>query len=171
MHTNRQFDFVYRSGMSLIEVLLAVGLCAAVLVTVLAMWGPSVRGSREVADRRVAMQLVDGVASELSRIGFRAAATGTLHGSVIELVATADGSRVILMADAERDPLGSEPRGIQVSERYFHIEATRILHPTAESAVLPLQIRVSWPFTLPPAGDVVPASARSDYRTIVALNP
>ena len=159
-----------RRGLSLVEVLVAVAICAGAVVAALALFGPAVRATREVADRRTAFRLVENVESELRRGGHAAATAATTGSGVLELVARADGSQVVLAADADNDPASGLPRGIPAAERYFRIEVARALRPASDAACLVLEVRVSWPLALLPDGAVVPEAQRSEFRFHTAIN-
>jgi len=157
-------------GLSLVEVLIAVAICAAAVVVALALFGPAVRATREVRDRRAAVRLAGMVDAELRRDGFVAVEADTTGGATLELVARADGSQIVLSADADNDPATGAPRGIPPAKRYFRIEVARALRPASEPACLVLQVRVGWPLALPPDGAVVPEAQRSEYSFHTALN-
>ena len=159
-----------RRGLSLVEVLVAVAICAGAVVAALALFGPAVRATREVADRRTAFRLVENVESELRRGGHAAATAATTGSVVLELVARSDGSQVVLAADADNDPASSLPRGIPAAERYFRIEVARALRPASDAACLVLEVRVRWPLALPPDGGIVPEAQRAEFRFHTALN-
>jgi hypothetical protein len=157
-------------GLSLVEVLVAVAICAAAVVVALALFGPAVRVTREVHDRRAAVRLAGMVDAELRRSGFAAVAADTAGGATLELMARADGSQIVLSTDAGNDPATGAPRGIPPAERYFRIEVARALRPASEPSCLVLQVSVSWPLALPPDGAVVPEAQRSEYSFHTAIN-
>ncbi len=159
-----------RSGLSLVEVLVAVGICATTVVVAVALFGPVVRATRETADRRLAVRLARLVETELRRGGFAAVAEATAGGATLELVGRGDVAQVVLLADADRDPADGVPRGIPAAERYFRIEVARALRPDSTPACLVLQVRVSWPLALPPDGAIVAESQRSEFLFHTALN-
>ena len=153
-----------RHGLSLVEVLIAVGLCAVAVLATVALFGPAVRATRDVGDQRRATRVVEAVERELHRGGFRAASEATAGGAVLELVAAADASRVVLRADVANDPIDGAPPGISVEQRYFDVEIRRAVAPPSEAGCLVLEVRISWPASA--AAD----SDRSEFRTLVALN-
>jgi hypothetical protein len=142
------------------------------VVGVVALFGPAVRETREVMDRRTAQRLAEQVGDELQRGGLAAAAVAaaTGDGGSLELVARADGSQIVLVGDADNDPSTGVPRGIPPPERYFGVAVTRALRPASGPAWLVLEVRVSWPLALPPDGSIVPVTQRSDYRFHTAIN-
>ena len=170
MKTTTRNDGRRRGAFSLVEVIVAVGVCAVAVVGVVALFGPAVRDTREVVDRRTAQRLAEQVNDELQRGGFAAVATATGGGGSLQLVARADGTQIVLEGDADNDPATGVPRGIPPSERYFGVEVIRALRPASGPAWLALEVRVSWPLALPPDGSIVPVAQRSDYRFHTAIN-
>jgi type II secretory pathway pseudopilin PulG len=157
-------------GFSLVEVLVAVAICAGSVIAVVALFGPTQRGIREAADRRNAIRVVELIESELRRGGFAAIAAATTDDAQLELIARGDGSQAVLTTDADNDPATGSPRGIPPTERYFHIEIARAVRPASEMSCLVLELRVSWPLRLPPDGAVVPEAQRSELHFHTALN-
>ncbi|HLP08768.1 MAG TPA: hypothetical protein VK178_11430 [Opitutaceae bacterium] len=170
MHRTRPKSYVSRRGLSLVEVLVAVAICAGAVIAVVALFGPTERGIRDAADRRAAVRLVERVETELRRAGFTAVSAAVADGTELELVARADGSQVTLSADADNDPAAGAPRGIPTAERYFLIEVARAVRPSSTAACLVLEVHVSWPFRLPPDGASTPDAQRSELRFHTALN-
>ena len=150
---------------------MAVGICAVAVVGVVALFGPAVRDTREVADRRVVHRLAERVGEELRRGGFVAVSSATAGGATLQLVARADGVPLVRLADADNDPVSGVPQGIPIAERYYLIEVTRALRPVSEPACVVTEVRVSWPFALPPDGIAVPVAQRSEFRFHVGINP
>ena len=150
---------------------MAVGICAVAVVGVVALFGPAVRDTREVADRRVVHLLAGRVGDELRRSGYAAASDATAAGATAQWVARSDGASLVTLAEADNDPTSGLPPGIPVNERYFLSEVTRALRPVSSPGCLVLEVRVSWPFALPPDGGIVPPAQRSEYRFHVAINP
>lgn len=87
-----------RRGLSLVEVLVAVAICAGAVIAVVALFGPTERGLRDAADRRTAVRLVERVETELRRAGFTAVVAAVADGAELELVVRADGSQPVLAA-------------------------------------------------------------------------
>ena len=170
MHRGSRFRCQARRGLSLVEVLVAVGICAVAVVAVVTLFGPAVRATREVGDRRAAARLVERIDAELRRAGFAAVAAATDGGATLRLVARADGSRIVRLEDADNDPSTGMPAGVPAVERYFDIAVTRALRPHSDTTCLVLEVRVRWPLALPPDGALVPESQRSEYRFHTAIN-
>jgi type II secretory pathway pseudopilin PulG len=168
--TRTRKDWRRRRAYSLVEVMVAVGICAVAVVGVVALLGPAARDTREMLDRRTAQRLAEQVDEELQRCGFRTVATATSSGGSLQLVARADGSQAVQLSDAGNDPATGVPPGVVPAERYFLVEVTRALRPESGPAWLVLEVRVSWPLSLPPDGVTVPAAQRSDYRFHTAIN-
>jgi type II secretory pathway pseudopilin PulG len=157
-------------GLSLVEVLVAVGICAVAVVAAVTLFGPAVRATREVGDRRAAARLAERIDTELRREGFAAVAAATEGGAALRLVARADGSRIVPIAEANNDPDTGAPLGIPAAERYFDIAATRALRPASNDACVVLEVRVRWPLALPPDGVLAPEAQRSEYRFHMAID-
>lgn len=160
----------WRRGLSLVEVLVAVGLCAVAVVAAVALFGPVVRATRETADRRTAVRLAAALEAELRQGGFAAVTAATAGGAVLEFVARADGSQVVRLAEADNDPVGGAPPGIPPAARYFLAEVRPALRPAGDAACLVLEVRVRWPLALPPDGGIVPEAQRAEFRFHTALN-
>ncbi len=164
MRSDSRFRFQAQRGLSLVEVLVAVGLCAVAVVAAVALFGSAVRATREVGDRRAAVRLGERIDAELRRAGFAAVAAAT------GLVARADGSRVVRLEEADNDPSAGTPPGIPAAERYFDIAVTRALRPPSDATCVVLEVRVRWPLALPPDGALVLEAQRSEYRFHTAIN-
>lgn len=161
-----------KGGFSLIEVVLAVGIFATVIVSVIGLLGPTVQSVREVIDSTVAARLADGVDAELRRVGFAGVVTATAGNAIIPLVATVDGSRIVREADAGNAPTATPP-GIPIDDRYYLVEVRRAVSPTynAGDASIVLTIRVSWPYQQPGSATPVAATDRSLFIFNTAIVP
>ncbi len=153
-----------RCGLSLVEVLVAVGICATAVLAAVALFGPAVRATREVGDQRRAWRVVEVVERELRRGGFQAASAATADGEVLGLLVTADVSQVVLRADAANDPVAGTPPGIPAERRYFEVAVGQANAPASEEGCLVLEVVVTWPAA------VTDPRMRSRLRTLVALN-
>jgi len=170
MQNGSRFRWRTRRGLSLVEVLVAVGICAVGVVATVALYGPALHATREVRDRRVASRLAERVDVELRRAGYVAVAAATDSGGALRLVARDDGSQIVLAGDADNDPAAGAPPGIPLTVRYFDVEVTRARRPVSDEACLVLEARVRWPLVLPPDGAAVPEAQRSEYRFHTAIN-
>jgi hypothetical protein len=143
-----------------------------VILSVIGLLGPTVRSVREVVDSTVAARLADGVDAELRRAGFVSVVSATAGNAIVQLVATADGSRLVAEADAGNAPTATPP-GVPLGERYYLVEVRRAVTPAynAADASLVLTIRVSWPYQQPGAGGPVAAADRSVFIFNTASTP
>lgn len=160
-------------GFTLIEVTLAVGIFAFVIIGIVAMLGPVARDTNEIRESEVASRLAASIERQLSGITF-ADITAAVGATPIYLVATADGSRVLRtgLTDplgaptaigtaraAERNLTESVGPGIADRDRFFLIRVDPLLSSgTAASNPLrydnhdgsyALKVTVSWPFRIP----------------------
>lgn len=170
MQRGSRFRWRTCRGLSLVEVLIAVGICAVAVVAAVTLFGPAVRATREVGDRRAAARLAERIDIELRREGFASVTASTEGGAALRLVSRADGSRIVVAADADNDPDTGAPPGIPAAERYFDIVATRALRPASDGVCVVVEVRVRWPLALPPDGAVVPEAQRSEYRFHTAID-
>jgi type II secretory pathway pseudopilin PulG len=159
-------------GFSLAEVIVAVGIMAGALVALLGLLGPSLRAVRDIADRTVAARLADRVARELQQHGFRNVEMETAAGPLL-VVASAEGSRVVLAVQADNDPVAGVPPGLPVNERFFLVEVERAVQPAAigGDGALVLGIRVSWPYVPPRATAPLSAERRSWLVAAAVVTP
>jgi type II secretory pathway pseudopilin PulG len=147
---------------SLLEVVVAIGILAAVLVALLGWFGPAVRSAGAVADAQVAARLAENIQNELERLqaslgldGLAADVPPAGSATSLQLVATRDGLR-LLRADGPApaaDRALNDPTlpGIAWRDRYFLNEVTRQFDlPYAPGAgFLAVSVRVTWPHRLP----------------------
>ncbi len=157
-------------GLSLVEVLVAVALCAGAVLAVVALFGPTERALRDATDRRTAIRLVERVEAELQRVGFTTVAAVLAEGAELELVARSDGAQVVPAAEPAGDPATDAARGIPAAERYFHIKVSRAVRPSPSPAVIILEIRVGWPWRAAPDGTPAPDPQRAELCFHTALN-
>jgi type II secretory pathway pseudopilin PulG len=165
-----------RRGFSLVEVVIAVGIFAGSLVVVLSLLPSLVRQSADSADRLVAQRMVDAVRSELERqatsIGFDAlASTVPVMNVPLEngraLVATATGLRI-------EPATGIGSGGIALAEQHFFVEVWRFpqapLSYDSNAAVLPLYVRISWPYRVRGFSASTSLADRNQFTTSVAID-
>jgi hypothetical protein len=157
-------------GFSLLEIVVAIGILALTLVTLLGLTGSTMRSAGAAADVAVAARFGANLRHELERLkadlglsGLAAVVPPGGSTSALELVATRDGGRMLHTDGAEpaADRALNDPvlPGIALRERYFLAEVTQQLDlPYAsEAGFLALSVRVSWPYRLP----VGPATANA----------
>lgn len=157
-------------ALTLIEVVLSVAIFTGVIVSVLGLLGPSIRRVGDVLDSSVAARIVDGVDFELTRIGLDPVASAT-NGSPLVILATADGSRVVLAADADNAVTDTPPGIPAVDERFFLIEVARLEEPAYATGdgYIGLSIRASWPHFRPGSTVQTPMEGRSFFVYSTAL--
>jgi hypothetical protein len=166
------------SAFSLVEVVIAVGIFAVAVATILALLPALTRPSSEATDSLVAQQQPDNLRIELQRLagaGFDALATAApvmaapLENGLL-LVASRDGAR--LHSSGYLPPSAS--LRIPPDEQYFAVEVWRFSQPPlaydAGAAVLPLYVRVSWPYRNPGSGTPTALADRKQVTFTVAIN-
>jgi len=150
-------------GFTLLEVIIAVGIFAGAIVIILALFGPLNRSIGEVADNSRAARLAEAINAELLRIrDVQAPASGTKldaiaalvnGGTILRLVASADGSHVVWETNAANDPVTGSPPGIALHDRYYLIEVRAqpapLNYTAGTSAFLALTATVKWPYQVP----------------------
>lgn len=152
------------------EVVIAVGVFAGAVVIVLALLPSITTQAAAAADSLVAQRLSDALRVEMQRVatvgGFDALATRVPVASSplddgLAFVASRDGARLHSLAyqtPASADSLADD-------DQYFLVEVWRF--PTAPlaydsaGAVLPVMVRVSWPYRLPGSSAAVALASRS----------
>jgi hypothetical protein len=168
---------VRHSAFSLVEVVLAVGIFAVAVATMLALLPALTRQTAESADALVAQELPDNLRVELQRLAAQnfnelAAAvpvmTAPLDNGLL-FVASRDGGR--LHSFNYRPPaVGSQ---IPTGEQYFAVEVWRFSQkPLAydpAGSVLPLYVRVSGPYRLPAAATVTSLGDRSQITFTLVI--
>jgi len=113
---------------------------------------------------------VDGVDFELGRISLDVVA-GATDGASLAIVASADGTRVVRLDDAD-NAITDNPPGIPVvDQRFFLIEVSRLGKPVYATGdgFIGLSIRASWPHFRPGATEATPMEARSFFLYSTAL--
>ncbi len=173
---------------TLIEVIVSLGICAFTVVAVAGSLAAITKSGSEIAPRTKAVQLAgainlelvrmrDGLAGDDSRIRLDAMADlipSSNGEESLRLVASPDGSRIIMEQKADDPVTGLAPR-----DRYFLIEVRRqpgALAYRTGAGFLALTTTVRWPYQLP-AGpgpfDARPADLAQTSRVILnsALPP
>lgn len=170
---------MHRRGFSLVEVVIAVGVFAAGITVVLALLPSLTNQSAASTEALVAQRLPDAVRMEMQRLaaaaGFDALAANVPVMSApldngLAFVAGRDGAR--LHALNYLAPAASE--ALLLREQYFLVEIWRFPSPPlaydAGGAVLPVYVRVSWPYRVADDGSPVVVENRSSLGFTCAIN-
>lgn len=134
-----------RRGFSLIEVVVAIGVLAVGLTSVLGLMASTVKAIAVANERAGAERaLTDGVA-ELERLGFAAAAAKVTAPNA----APANEARFHVSRDGTRSGWGGT---LGADDRYYVVTVFRVesLSPSSSDATgagLAVQVRVEWPAT------------------------
>ncbi len=162
------------SAFSLIEVVIAVAIFAGAVTVLLALLASTLRDSADAADAQTALRLPGAVEVTLREVATREGLP-TLAARIPVMDASADrGYLLVATREGEFVRLaGAAPGGTQQRNEYFLIDVRRFsaapLAFDAARTVLPLQIRVSWPYrVLTPDGLTVPVVF--DQRRHVTFN-
>lgn len=167
-----------RAGFSLIEVVIAVGIFALAVATMLALLPSLTRQTSDTADTLVAQRLPDNLRVELQRLArgnFDALATAIPIMSApldngLRCVASRDGARLHSVTYLPPAAGAQIPEG----EQYFAVEVWRFnqqpLAYDATAAILPVYVRVSGPYRN--SGSVTPTvlEDRSQFTFTAAIN-
>jgi hypothetical protein len=159
---------------SLVEVVIAVAIFAGAVTVLFALLASTLRDSSDAADVQTALRLPAAVEVALREIAAREGLSA-LAGRIPTMDASADrGYLLVATREGEfvRAP-GKASGGTQQRSEYFLIDVHRFTGgPLAFDAarnVLPLQVRVSWPYrTLTPDGLAAPVA--SGERRHVTFN-
>jgi len=166
-----------RRGFSLVEVVIAVGIFSAAIVTMLALLPSLVRQAGGTVDSLVAQQLPDPVQLELQGLatgGFdQLAAAIPVMSAPLEsgllLVAARDGVRI----QSETYPAAAVTDPVPPAEQYFAAEIWRFdrtpLRYNPAGSVLPLLVRISWPYRLPGTSAPTALAERSQFTFTLVL--
>lgn len=162
---------------SLVEVVIAVGIFAVSIAVIVGLLPTLTRQTADAAELRVAQALPEAVTAEIRRLagtsldsfaGSLPTMSTPLQGGYA-FVANRDGSRLHAVASppATREMLPS-------AEQYFFVEAWKFsqasLAFSSTSSVLPLYVRVTWPYHNPGAATATPIESRSRFTFTVAIN-
>jgi len=149
---------------SLIEVVIAVAIFAGAVTVLLALLASTLRDSSDAADIQTALRLPGAVEVALreavAREGLPALAAR------IPLMDAAADRGYLLVATREGEfvrPAGAAPGGTRARSEYFLIDVRRFtagpLAFDSARTVLPVQVRVTWPYrTLTPDGLAAPVA-------------
>ena len=167
-------SLIARRGFALIEVVMALGVLALAVISLLAFLASAAGAEGEMADAQAAASLGGPVQAELERLqaelgfdGLAAAVPPAGSPAPLRLVATRDGRRALRAdgAAAAADRPLNEPTlpGIARRDRYFLVEITRQLDlpggPAAGFVAVSAMVR--WPYLLP-AGPATPGATAAD---------
>lgn len=166
-------------GFSLLEVIIAVGIFAVAVSAMLGLLPSLIRQSATSTDTLTALRLPDALRVELERMvvtgGFDALANqmkplNTPLPDACLLVAARDASRVHALS-YQPPPVADL---IEEAAQYFLIEAWSFnalpLAFETGGAVLPLHIRISWPYHSPGSVSATPAANREQVDFNLVLN-
>ncbi len=166
-----------RSAFSLIEVVLAVGITAVAVVVIIGLLSGLTRQSVEAEDTQTALRLPEAVTVELKALATQQG-FDNLAGSIAVMSAATDEGLLLVAArdgsQLRRFVTGESP----AREQYFLIEVRKFssassLAYNSAMAVLPLNIRVSWPYRQrTPNGltAVLPLAGRQNVNFNLAIN-
>lgn len=173
-------------GFSLVEVVLAVGIFAFVIVAVMGLIGPTTRSIADIEHRDVAASLGTTILLELRRVSqgqdFDAFGTqipaATANPNYISLVASADGSVVRLFnEDNPDDPtldvnnaLDEPVPGIHNRDRFFLIRVSRLVMDGVDSdddlEFIPVVAQIFWPLQVPTGAAPPPDHQETDLGAV-----
>ena len=166
------------TGFSLIEVVIATGIFAVAVTVTVALLPSLARQSTDSADTLAAQRLPDNLCVELQRL-----AVGNFNGLAatvpvmaaplangFDFVATRDGSR--LHSATYLPPVGRTL--IPQEDQYFAVEVWRFVQAPlsydSATAVLPLYVRVSWPYRNPGNATPTALADRNQLTFTIAIN-
>jgi len=156
-------------GFSLVEVIIAIAVAGGALAVVLALLSGLLRATGDAADHQTALQLAGAIELRLYEELGGAFPGGLQTGRI--LVADKEGT-------ALRGELGSDatfPPG--PPSAYFHIAVMPFTQPPlayqAGRGVLPLRVRISWPYAaiLSAAGNPSAPANTQSVEFVVTLTP
>ena len=165
-------------GFSLIEVIIAAGIFAGTMATVIALMAVLSRQSIETTDTLTATRLPDAVKVELDRLAAsagmdalagQAPELSTPLGAGLALVASRDGALVQSLAYSP--PVNGR---IVPDEQYYLLECWKFpqepLRYDPARAFLALHVRISWPYRLPGLPAPVALADRNQLSFAGAVN-
>lgn len=158
------------SAFSLVEVVLAIGVFAITIVTVLGLLTPLAREVREIRDRQAASKTTGAIDQELNRLGYEAFVdvnTFTLEREVVDMVVRYDGSLATINPDtpglegADSDEaFRANRREIPAQNQYFLARAETFPDGSLAFREAPdpdahvaFRVTVVWPFRDPGFSD------------------
>jgi len=154
-----------KRGFSLVEVIIAIAVAGGALTVILSLLSGLLRATADAADHQTALQLAGAIEARLYEEMDGAFPGGLQAGGV--LVADKEGAN--LRGELESDPM--------FSPAHFYIAVNPFAQPPlayqAGRGVLPLRVRVSWPYSavLSAIGNSgAPANTQS-VEFVVTLTP
>lgn len=160
---------------SLVEVVIAVGIFAIAIVSVLLVLPTLARRTAETGDALTAQGLPDAIRSELRRLaasGF----DGFAASVPVMTAAGTEGYRMMAARDGLRLMSVTEDDGeLAEDERYFAIELWRFSAPplafvNGQGGALAVHVRISWPHRLPGALEPTALDQREQLTFALAIN-
>lgn len=168
-----------RAAFSLVETVIAVGIFACAIATMLALLPVLTRQSAEATDALVARHLTGPLRVELAGL----AAHGGFDGLAMAIPVMGVPLENGLLFVADRDGARLQSAGylppaaaarIPPEEQFFAVEVWRFdqspLAYEPNGAVLPLYVRISGPYRMPGNDHPTPLADRSQFAFAVALN-
>lgn len=167
-----------KTGFSLIEVILAVGIFAGAVTVILALLPALTRQAAGSSATLTALHLPDAIRGELLRLA-RVGGLDALAGQAVpqvaplpatlQLVASRDAARIQSLVYLPPPA----PDQIAADEQYFLIEVWQFTQSDlafdAAGAGLALQVRVAWPYRIPGTTVVTPADQREQVGFTLSL--
>jgi len=132
----------YARGFSLIEVVIAIGICAVTVVSVVALYGPTQQAVSDARQAQDAAQVIGAVQTELQHLPFATVSSYLAGGDV--LYANPTGSRIGPYLAPVWSDLGASQRE-RDREKFFEIALIRneAFGPVAGALIFTLRLR--WP--------------------------
>ncbi|MDD2765677.1 MAG: prepilin-type N-terminal cleavage/methylation domain-containing protein [Opitutaceae bacterium] len=161
-------------GFTLVEVVVAIGILALMLIAGLGLLAVSARSGGDGFDADATVRLGENVQGELERLkhgadlaGLAAIIPPSGAATPLRLVATRDGRRVLRCDGAApaADRALDDPAqpGIAVRDRYYLLEVEQQLDLpyVPDAGFLAVSVRVTWPYQVP-TGPAVPDATAAD---------
>jgi len=147
---------------TLIEVVVALGIFAGGIITVIALIGPLNRAAGEVSGANGAAGLGPAIQIELERLRDEITvpvgqsrldqlAVNITGANPVRFIATKDSTHIVDASFVENDPITATPRGIALNDRYYYIQVSPQSAPldyTAGDGFLAVSLLVSWPYQI-----------------------
>jgi len=154
-----------RQGFSLVEVIIAIAVAGGALAVILALLSGLLRATEDAADHQTALQLVGAIEVRLyEEMG------GVFPGGL-------QAGRVLVADKAGANLRGELESDATFPPAYFYIAMAPFTQPPlayqASRGVLPLRVRVSWPYSavLSAAGNLGASNNTQSVEFIVTLTP